>query len=57
MQWAIWFTPLYHVSHLARSFVLGRMSADLWSDVAWIAVFTAIVLLFPARLIKRKLLV
>lgn len=57
VQWAIWFTPLYHVSHLARSFVLGRMSAGLWSDVAWIAVFTAIVLLFPARLIKRKLLV
>ena len=53
----IWFTPLYHVSHLARSFVLGKMSADLLGDVAWTVVFTTLALLFPARLIRRKLLV
>ena len=57
VQAAIWLTPLYHVAHLARSFVLGQMSADLLIDVAWILVFTTIVVLFPARLIARKLLV
>jgi lipooligosaccharide transport system permease protein len=57
VQGAIWFTPLYHVAHLARSFVLGKMSADLLGDVAWMVVFTALALLFPARLIRRKLLV
>jgi lipooligosaccharide transport system permease protein len=57
IQGAIWFTPLYHVAHLARSFVLGRLSMDLLLDVIWIAVFTAVALLFPTRLIRRKLLV
>jgi lipooligosaccharide transport system permease protein len=57
VQVAIWFTPLYHVSHLARSFVLGQLSVGLVVDVLWMLVFTAIVLLFPARLIRRKLMV
>jgi lipooligosaccharide transport system permease protein len=57
VQGAIWVTPLYHVSHLARSFVLGRMSLDLLGDVVWILIFTGLVLLFPSRLIRRKLLV
>jgi lipooligosaccharide transport system permease protein len=54
---AVWFTPLYHVAHLCRQLVLGRVSADLWLDLAWIVVFTAILLLLPVRLISRKLLV
>ena len=49
VQVAIWFTPLYHVAHLARSFVLGQLSAALLGDVAWILVFTAIAMLFPPR--------
>lgn len=57
VQVAIWLTPLYHVAHLARSFVLGQASPALLIDVAWIIVFTLIALLFPARLIRRKLLV
>jgi len=57
VQVAIWFTPLYHVAHVARACVLGRLSIDLWSDVAWMCVFTALALLFPASLIQRKLLV
>jgi lipooligosaccharide transport system permease protein len=57
VQVAIWFTPLYHVAHLARSFVLGQMSPDLLIDIAWIAVFTAIAMLFPVPLIRRKLMV
>jgi len=57
VQGVIWFSPLYHVSHLSRSFVLGRVSLDLTLDVLWIVVFTAIVMLFPVRLIRRKLLV
>jgi lipooligosaccharide transport system permease protein len=48
---------LYHVAHVARACVLGRLSIDLWSDVAWMCVFTALALLFPASLIQRKLLV
>lgn len=57
VQWAIWFTPLYHVAHLSRSFVLGQMSGNLIVDVIWIMAFTAIAMLFPSHLIRRKLLV
>lgn len=57
VQGAIWFTPLYHVAHLIRSLVLGQLSGDLLVDLAWILVFTAIASLFPAWLIRRKLLV
>ncbi|GAC1442740.1 MAG: ABC transporter permease [Chloroflexota bacterium] len=57
VQGAIWFTPLYHVAHLIRNLVLGNLSAGLFGDLLWILVFTAIVLIFPARLIKKKLLV
>jgi lipooligosaccharide transport system permease protein len=57
VQGAIWITPLYHVAHLIRSFVLGNMSGDLLGDVLWIVVVAALLLLFPSRLIKRKLLV
>jgi lipooligosaccharide transport system permease protein len=57
VQDAIWFTPLYHVSHLARSFVLGQMSWGLVGDVAWIVVFTSFMLIFPTRLVRKKLLV
>jgi lipooligosaccharide transport system permease protein len=48
---------LYHVSHLARSFVLGQMSWGLVGDVAWIVVFTSVMLIFPTRLVRKKLLV
>jgi len=57
VQWAIWLTPLYHVAHMTRSFVLGRPDASLWNDLAWVVGVTLIGLLFPARLIKKKLLV
>src|SRR5947209_2093100 len=51
VQGAIWLTPLYHVAHLARSFVLGQLSSALLVDVAWLAVVSAILLLIPAPLI------
>lgn len=57
VQVAIWFTPLYHVAHVARACVLGHLSVDLWTDIAWMIIFTGIALLFHARLIQRKLLV
>lgn len=57
IQDIIWFTPLYHVAHLIRNLVLGRLSGDMWMDLLWIIVVTSILLLFPARLIRRKLLV
>jgi lipooligosaccharide transport system permease protein len=57
VQVAIWFTPLYHVAHLIRSLVLGTLSGDLFIDVLWMLVFAAIGLLFPAKLMARKLLV
>jgi lipooligosaccharide transport system permease protein len=57
VQKAIWFTPLYHVAHLVRSLVLGDVRLDLLGDVAWILVFTFIALLFPAGLIRKRLLV
>src|SRR5947209_3836081 len=57
VQTAIWFTPLYQTAHLIRSLVLGRVHADLFIHLLWIIVFTSIMLLFPARLIRKKLLV
>lgn len=57
VQGVIWFTPLYHVAHLARSLALGALHQDLLGDLAWIVIFTAITLLFPTWLIRRKLLV
>jgi len=57
VQTAIWFTPLYHVAHLIRGLVLGQISGSLLVDLLWMLVFTAIMLLFPARLIRRKLMV
>jgi lipooligosaccharide transport system permease protein len=57
VQWAIWFTPLYHVAHLARALVLGSLSSSLLVDIAWILVFTFLVSLFPTGLIRRRLLV
>jgi lipooligosaccharide transport system permease protein len=54
---AIWFTPLYHVAHLVRSLVLGTVHPDLLIDVAWMIGFAFIALLFPAALIRRRLLV
>lgn len=57
VQVAIWFTPLYHAADLFRNLVLGRIGIGLLSDLLWIIVVTAIALLLPARLIRRKLLV
>jgi lipooligosaccharide transport system permease protein len=57
VQVAIWFTPLYHVAHLIRSLVLGRVHADLFTDVLWMLVFTGIMLLLPASRIRSKLMV
>lgn len=57
VQGAIWFTPLYHVAHLIRNLVLGRLGLDLVGDVVWMLAVTAVMLLFPSRLVKRKLLV
>jgi lipooligosaccharide transport system permease protein len=57
IQGVIWFTPLYHTSHLIRSFVLGQVSGGLIVNFLWILVFSAIALLFPSRLIRKKLMV
>jgi len=57
VQVAIWFTPLYHVANLIRSLVLGRVHANLFVDVLWMLVFTALMLLLPANRIRKKLMV
>lgn len=59
-QWVqdfIWLTPLYHTAHLVRGLVLGDVSLSLLADAGWMVAFTFIALLFPAALIRRKLLV
>jgi lipooligosaccharide transport system permease protein len=57
VQWAIWVTPLFHVANLTRNLVLGTVTGSLWIDLLWMLVFTAVALLFPLPIIKRKLLV
>ncbi len=49
------FTPLYHLVNLCRSFSSGKISGSV-SDIAWIFVAVIILTPYPFRLMKRRII-
>ena len=50
-----WCTPLYHCVNLAKGVVLGRWSAGLWIDLAWILVVTLVLFTIAIRRMEKRL--
>lgn len=50
-----YFTPLYHLVNICRSFAAGKMSAGAW-DVVWIVVVALILAPYPFRLMRRRII-
>lgn len=49
------FTPLYHLVNICRSFSSGDMSGSIW-DVAWLFIVTMILSPYPFRLMKKRII-
>ncbi len=49
------FTPLYHLVNICRSFAAGSISVSL-GDVAWIIVVALILAPYPFRLMRKRIL-
>ena len=47
-----WFVPLMHAARLCRELVLG--GSHMLADLLWLAVATALLLLWPLALLRRK---
>lgn len=52
----VWFSPLYHVTNLTRALTLGRVTPALWGDVLWLVVAILVLLPWPVRLLRRRLM-
>ncbi len=50
-----YFTPLYHLVNICRSFALGQLSAAL-KDIIWILVVVVILAPYPFRLMRKHIL-
>ena len=48
------FTPLYHLVNVCRSFSAGNLSGAAW-DVTWIVVVAVILAPYPFRLMRKRL--
>jgi lipooligosaccharide transport system permease protein len=48
------FTPLYHLVNICRSFAAGKMSMGGW-DVAWIIVVAVVLAPYPFRLMRKRI--
>ncbi len=51
-----WFTPLYHVVRLSRSFVLGQINQTTLVSFLWITGVTALLFLVPVARMKHRLI-
>lgn len=51
-----WLNPLYHSVEICRALALGHASAFLWWHVIALAAIGAIILPFPLRLMRRRLI-
>jgi lipooligosaccharide transport system permease protein len=49
------FTPLYHLVNICRSFSYGNPGAAIW-DVVWIVAVAALLSPYPFRLMRKKIL-
>lgn len=56
VQKLAWFMPLYHVVELTRSLVLGRVTASLLYNAAWLLAFIAVFFKPPLYLMRRRLI-
>lgn len=50
-----WFTPLYHLVNVCRSFAAGH-PAPVWDSVAWIVVVAAALAPAPFRLMRKRVI-
>ncbi len=49
------FTPLYHLVNICRSFAAGTMSVGI-ADVAWIVVIALLLAPYPFRLMRKRII-
>src|SRR5208283_2992563 len=49
------FTPLYHLVNICRGFAMGTFSA-VAGDIAWLLVVTALLAVYPFRLMRRRII-
>jgi lipooligosaccharide transport system permease protein len=49
------FTPLYHLVNICRSFSSGILKAAL-SDIAWILVVVVLLTPYPFRLMRKRII-
>ncbi len=49
------FTPLYHLVNICRSFASGRIAASV-TDILWIAVVVLFLAPYPFRLMKKRII-
>lgn len=52
---AAFFTPLYHVVNICRSFASGNIP-DVLGDLAWLFVVAAVLAPYPFRLMRKRLI-
>ena len=50
-----YFTPLYHLVNVCRSFAAGRFSAA-GGDIAWLLVVAALLSVYPFRLMRKRII-
>ena len=51
----VWFFPLKHLMVVARKLTLGQISPRIFIEIAWIVIAIFILILFPLKLFKRRL--
>jgi len=48
------FTPLYHMVNVCRSFAQGHIAA-VWQDILWLLVVAAVLAPYPFRMMKKRI--
>jgi lipooligosaccharide transport system permease protein len=49
------FTPLYHLVNVLRSFAYGSLSAVMW-DIVWLIVVAGLLAPYPFRLMRKRMI-
>lgn len=49
------FTPLYHIVNICRSFAYGSFEAVIW-DIAWVVAAALLLLPYPFRLMHKRII-
>lgn len=49
------FTPLYHLVNICRSFAAGSLEAVVW-DIIWLIAAAALLLPYPFRLMRKRII-